>query len=112
MREGDGPWKPGPGIRIFVVDSGVLPMIGIAPGGAMTVDLSKFWEAARKHRKPKPENVERDSKIRELWNNGNKTEGQILLLLKHDYPKLTHYAVKSVLRRFRDAGMLAPHRRK
>src|SRR5713226_9439915 len=88
VREGKGPWRPAPGIRIFVVDSGTFPMLGIAPGGAMTIDLSKFWKAARKHRKPKPENIRRDTVIGELWNN-NKTEGEIYHQLKNDYPSLT-----------------------
>jgi hypothetical protein len=109
--EGDGPWKAAPGNRVFVVDSGTFPMFGMVPGGEMTVDLTKFMKAVRRVRRPKPENVKRNAEIEERWNNG-KTEGEIFHGLKRTYPKLTHYAVKSVIRRLRDLGVLQPHPRK
>jgi hypothetical protein len=109
VREGDGPWKPAADRRVFVVDSGVLPMFGIAPGGAMTLDLNKFWESARKVRKPKPANATRDAEIRRLWNEG-RTEGRIVINLLKDYPQITLATVKSVITRGRRMGLLKSHR--
>jgi len=109
VREGDGPWKPAADRRVFVVDSGVFPMLGIAPGGAMTIDLSMFWESARKLRKPNPANATRDAEIRRLWNEG-RTEGRIVIDLQKDYPQITLAAVKSVITRGRRMGLLKPHR--
>jgi len=109
VRKGNGPWKPAHGRRIVVVDSGIFPMFGIAPGGTMTIDLSKFWKAARRYRRSTPRNAERDTEITTLWND-DRTEGWIVRRLKPKYPKITLAVVKSVLRRARAAGVLKAHR--
>jgi hypothetical protein len=111
IRENDGPWKPAPSNHVFVVDSGKFPLFAMLPGGSITIDLYKFMQIVRRLRRPRTENVKRDNAIKELWNKG-KTEGEILQALKRTYPKLTHYAVKSVIRRLRGMGMLKPHPRK
>jgi hypothetical protein len=103
VREGDGPWKPAPDRRVYVVDSGVWPMQGIAPGGSVTIDLHifAFFMSASGRR-----NYSRDMAIRDLWNAG-KSEGEIRLALKTTYTSLkAATVVRSVLRRLRNANLI------
>jgi hypothetical protein len=105
IREGDGPWRPAPGRHVYVVDSGVWPIQGIAPGGSVTIDLHMFAFFMRASHRA---SFRRDLAIRDLWNAG-RTEGQIRMDLKATYPSLSINVVRSVLRRLRDAELLKRH---